>query len=237
MHINRFSLTSILGFLVPLVCCVVRLPNLLARPSSCIWEWLVCDLGTALGVSGGGVLEGSFLRRNPENGSRPATHFLGVPVRSNWISFLNRNLGNHVEQLPNGITQTVWQWRASSQERGINKKQQRNWEQMLNSMCMCVGGVGRTHVCCKQAVPKRRPCVCVCVCGRSFRRQGDFQTPEILWELDVTQRRCDMRHELLTQRALCIGVNAKKGTLSQHFVAHVVRCQASQGWLSKLWAV
>ena len=37
------------------------------------------------------------------------------------------------------------------------------------------------------------------------------------------QRRCDMRHELLTQRALfCIGVNAKKGTLSQHFVTHVV---------------
>ena len=33
------------------------------------------------------------------------------------------------------------------------------------------------------------------------------------------QRRCDTRHELLTQRALfCIGVNAKKGTLSQHFV-------------------
>ena len=32
-----------------------------------------------------------------------------------------------------------------------------------------------------------------------------------------------MRHELLTQRAIfCIGVNAKKGTLSQHFVTHVV---------------
>ena len=32
-----------------------------------------------------------------------------------------------------------------------------------------------------------------------------------------------MCHELLTQRALfCIGVNAKKGTLSQHFVIHVV---------------
>ena len=30
-----------------------------------------------------------------------------------------------------------------------------------------------------------------------------------------------MRHELLTQRVLCIGVNAKKGTLSQHFVTHV----------------
>ena len=38
-----------------------------------------------------------------------------------------------------------------------------------------------------------------------------------------TCRRCDMRHELLTQCALfCIGVNAKKGTLSQHFVMHVV---------------
>ena len=32
-----------------------------------------------------------------------------------------------------------------------------------------------------------------------------------------------MRHELLTQRALfCIGVNSKKGTLSQHFVTHVI---------------
>ena len=36
-------------------------------------------------------------------------------------------------------------------------------------------------------------------------------------------RRCDMRHESLTQRALfCIGVNAKKGMLSQHFMMHVV---------------
>ena len=32
-----------------------------------------------------------------------------------------------------------------------------------------------------------------------------------------------MRHEILTQRArFCIGVMAKKGTLSQHFVTHVV---------------
>ena len=32
-----------------------------------------------------------------------------------------------------------------------------------------------------------------------------------------------MGHELLTQRALyCIGGNAKKGTLSQHFVTHVI---------------
>ena len=32
-----------------------------------------------------------------------------------------------------------------------------------------------------------------------------------------------MRHKLLTERALfCIGVNAKKGMLSQHFVTHVV---------------
>ena len=32
-----------------------------------------------------------------------------------------------------------------------------------------------------------------------------------------------MRHEMLTQRArFCIGVMAKKGTLSQHFVTHVV---------------
>ena len=37
------------------------------------------------------------------------------------------------------------------------------------------------------------------------------------------QRRYDMRHEMLTQRArFCIGVMAKKGTLSQHFVTHVV---------------
>ena len=34
--------------------------------------------------------------------------------------------------------------------------------------------------------------------------------------------RCVMRHELLTQRALfCIGVNAKKDMLSQHFVTRV----------------
>ena len=32
-----------------------------------------------------------------------------------------------------------------------------------------------------------------------------------------------MRHEMLTQRApFCIGVMAKKGTLNQHFVTHVV---------------
>ena len=32
-----------------------------------------------------------------------------------------------------------------------------------------------------------------------------------------------MRHEMLTQRApFCIGAMAKKGTLSQHFVTHVV---------------
>ena len=31
-----------------------------------------------------------------------------------------------------------------------------------------------------------------------------------------------MHHKLLTQRALfCIGVDAKKGTLSQHFMMHV----------------
>ena len=39
----------------------------------------------------------------------------------------------------------------------------------------------------------------------------------------ILQRRCDMHHELLTQQALfCIGVDARKGTLSQHFVTHVV---------------
>ena len=32
-----------------------------------------------------------------------------------------------------------------------------------------------------------------------------------------------MRHEMLTQRApFCIGTMAKRGTLSQHFVTHVV---------------
>ena len=32
-----------------------------------------------------------------------------------------------------------------------------------------------------------------------------------------------MRHEMLTQHApFCIGAMAKKGTLSQHFVTHVV---------------
>ena len=37
------------------------------------------------------------------------------------------------------------------------------------------------------------------------------------------QRRYDMRHEMLTQRTrFCIGEMAKKGTLSQHFVTHVV---------------
>jgi hypothetical protein len=37
------------------------------------------------------------------------------------------------------------------------------------------------------------------------------------------QRRYDMRHEMLTQHALfCIAVMAKRVTLSQHFVTHVV---------------
>ena len=32
-----------------------------------------------------------------------------------------------------------------------------------------------------------------------------------------------MRHEMLTQHApFCIGAMAKKGTLSQHFVTHVI---------------
>ena len=38
-----------------------------------------------------------------------------------------------------------------------------------------------------------------------------------------SQRRCNMRHELLTQRALFLYWSQyKKGTLSQHFVTHVV---------------
>ena len=37
-----------------------------------------------------------------------------------------------------------------------------------------------------------------------------------------SQRRYDMRHEMLTQRALfCIESNTKKGALSQQFVTHV----------------
>ena len=47
--------------------------------------------------------------------------------------------------------------------------------------------------------------------------------PHRLNFVDQTQRRYDMRHEMLTQRApFCIGAMAKKGTLSQHFVTHVV---------------
>ena len=41
--------------------------------------------------------------------------------------------------------------------------------------------------------------------------------------LGGAQRRYDMRHEMLSQRApFCIGTMAKKGTLSQHFVTLVV---------------
>ena len=37
------------------------------------------------------------------------------------------------------------------------------------------------------------------------------------------QRSYDMCHEMLTQHArFCIGAMAKKGTLSQHFVTHVI---------------
>ena len=40
-----------------------------------------------------------------------------------------------------------------------------------------------------------------------------------------------MRHEMLTQRApFCIGAMAKKGTLSQHFVTHVV---PPLGWIQR----
>ena len=45
-----------------------------------------------------------------------------------------------------------------------------------------------------------------------------------------TQRRYDMRHKMLTQRALfCHRTNTKRGTLSQHFVTHVV---PPLGWTS-----
>ena len=50
------------------------------------------------------------------------------------------------------------------------------------------------------------------------------------------QRRYDMRHEMLTQRArFCIGVMAKKGTLSQHFLTHVVP-PLVMGWSRSEWA-
>ena len=40
--------------------------------------------------------------------------------------------------------------------------------------------------------------------------------------IGCVQRRYDMRHEMLTQRALfCHHANAKPGMLSQHFVTHV----------------
>ena len=47
-----------------------------------------------------------------------------------------------------------------------------------------------------------------------------------------------MRHEMLTQRApFCIGAVAKKGTLSQHFVKHVVPplSDCILGTFSSLW--
>ena len=45
-----------------------------------------------------------------------------------------------------------------------------------------------------------------------------------LWSQTVRiQSRCDMRPELLTQRALfCIDSNTKKGVMSQHFVTRVI---------------
>ena len=49
------------------------------------------------------------------------------------------------------------------------------------------------------------------------------RAPPLFPPESLVQRRYDMRHEMLTQRApFCIGVMAKKGTLSQHFVTHVV---------------
>jgi hypothetical protein len=49
-----------------------------------------------------------------------------------------------------------------------------------------------------------------------------FKSPKLGDSMDA-QRRYDMRHEMLTQRnPFCHHVNAKKGTLSQHFVTHVV---------------
>jgi hypothetical protein len=42
-------------------------------------------------------------------------------------------------------------------------------------------------------------------------------------ETTMEQRRYDMRHKMLTQRALfCIAVLAERVTLSQNFVMHVV---------------
>ena len=41
--------------------------------------------------------------------------------------------------------------------------------------------------------------------------------------MHLGQRRYDMQHEMLTQRAIfCHCANTKRGTLGQHFVTHVV---------------
>ena len=61
------------------------------------------------------------------------------------------------------------------------------------------------------------------LCGELTRPL--FLNGGVVCETKVTlgQRRYDMRHEMLTQRApFCIGAMAKRGTLSQHFVTHVV---------------
>ena len=59
--------------------------------------------------------------------------------------------------------------------------------------------------------------------------EGDYEDEESgkgsswISVIGYHQRRYGMRHEMLTQRApFCIGAMAKKGTLSQHFVTHVV---------------
>ena len=62
------------------------------------------------------------------------------------------------------------------------------------------------------------------VACKLFGASSDPLKPSITGMLGLQQqRRYDMRHEMLTQRApFCIGAMTKKGTLSQHFVTHVV---------------
>ena len=66
------------------------------------------------------------------------------------------------------------------------------------------------------------PIVIIFIVPDHFER---LATPRLNSRLHVgsSQRRYDMRHEMLTQCALFFHhVNTKRGTLSQHFVTHVV---------------
>ena len=63
------------------------------------------------------------------------------------------------------------------------------------------------------------------------RMQAKYSGTATLGAKESGQRRCDMRHKLLTQHALFILESMqKKSTLSQHFVARVVRTSSGK-WL------